>query len=491
MRLKKFILIITFLKLTAAHGLIYGSPEQIINLSPFADSNLLTWRAHQLVFDSLLIEVPGSRDVFRSGLAKSWKISNNKLVYTFVLRNSYWSDGKPLTTEDVKFSFDLITDERFKSPWRATFVGIEKVEISKPNQIRITVKRPDFDLWKNIAVALKIIPSHIYKVPDNLTYSKQMVGSGPYKQLNFSSGARLTLVKNEIWWGFKDQDLKKWFLPEKIILKTILNDSTVENYFIKNEIDVFPAVQQHTGIKKDFSKNSPFYYLKDPNKKTEIIQQLFLNMKNPLFAEREVRSALNLIVEKSQLCHENPSVTASSIDRNKGLNILKKLGWVDSDANGTLDKDGVPFNFEVIYHSKNNEIILTSLKQHLKNYGIGLDLKLLENSLFWKTLTDRNFHSYFDQQDQNEVVLRSVWHSEGFYNSQSFSFRSIDRDIDQLEKTFAPRDRSRLITSLRRRIDEEFPSVMLCKVSSEGYFIHSKYPHKSAKKGLPLWGWYR
>ena len=97
-------------------------------------------------------------------LAESYEISKDKKVFTFKLRkNLSFHDGHPLTTEDVKFSFDAIFDpDNDAAPQIPYFQGIEKVEIVDPLTIKFTAKDTYFQNFDVVASGMFIIPKHFY-----------------------------------------------------------------------------------------------------------------------------------------------------------------------------------------------------------------------------------------------------------------------------------------------------------------------------------------
>ncbi|MBC7420988.1 MAG: ABC transporter substrate-binding protein [Bdellovibrio sp.] len=481
----------------SASAFTYGAQNPVNSLSPFADSNMTQWEIHKLVYDFLLIEIPGTRDIYRAGLAKSWTISKDKKIFDFELRPAQWSDGKPVTVEDVKFSLEHILDAAYKSPWKASFAAVEKIEILSSTKIRISSKFTNYEQWKNIAVTLKILPKHFYQKPSSSNYNKQLLGSGPYKLTNYESAQIINLEKNPLWWGWQDAELKNWFIPEKISFQTVATQYMSANYLQKNKIDIYPIRMSYSVMNLKPKRKDAFYLVYNPNKDPEMLEQIFFNLKNPLFEKKEVRIALNQLVDRANLCtkfYGNKKII-SPYQKEKALAALKKAGWVDSNKDGVLDKnlDGklVSFEFEILYNFQEAEPILTFLKENFKGFGIRINLKSTDNSLFWNTLHEKLFNAYFDRQDENETVLDSEWQTNGYYNNQGFSSIAIDKDLDKLDETYEVKSREKLIKDIRQKINSEATSLQLCYVKHEDFAINSKHSQESIKKGIPIWGWFK
>ncbi len=496
MSAKLLLLYAFFLFSISSSALTYGAPDQITSLSPYADTTLTQWQIQRLAYDFLLIEVPGQRDVFRPGLAKSWKISKDKKVFHFELRKAQWSDQKPVTIEDVKFSVENILDPKYKNPWLSSFSLIEKVEILSPKQLRITLKKADFEVFKNIAVVLKILPKSFYLDPFSEVYKKQLHGSGPYKLSSFKPPNFASLEKNLAWWGWSDPELKSWYKPEKIIFQAVPTATIAGSYFQKNLIDLYPLSSSNAIRNLNLRSKSEVYFVIDPNKNQEIIEQIFFNFKDKIFSDIKMRIALNLLVDRFDLCKK---VYASSkillpFDKKNGLSQLKELGWIDSNKDGVLDRviDGklTSLEFDVLYSSSESEMILTSLKENFKIYGIEINLKSTDSSLFWKILNEKKFQSYLNTQDQKETVLSSEWQSSGFYNNQSFFNAVVDQDFLLLSQTFEPSKRKKLTQDIHKKIAADMPSLILCQINHSDFAIRSSYEKSKIIKGLPIWGWF-
>jgi peptide/nickel transport system substrate-binding protein len=124
-------------------------------------------------------------------LAESWKVSSDGRVYDFTLRKGVkFHNGDPLTSEDVKFSF-----ERYKGTAAATLKErVAAVETPGPLQVRIRLKSPWPDFMTFYAAASGaswIVPKkYVEKVGDE-GYKKAPVGAGPYKFASFTPGVEL------------------------------------------------------------------------------------------------------------------------------------------------------------------------------------------------------------------------------------------------------------------------------------------------------------
>src|SRR5262249_2081621 len=123
-------------------------------------------------------------------------------VFTFTLRkDAKFHDGKPVTSADVKFSFDAIFDPKFNvAHKRPYYENFEKVEAVDAYTVRFTTKNKYF-LNFETAAELDVVPKHFYDVEDGSKKNKTIMGSGPYKLESYDQGQSIMLVRNKDWWG--------------------------------------------------------------------------------------------------------------------------------------------------------------------------------------------------------------------------------------------------------------------------------------------------
>jgi peptide/nickel transport system substrate-binding protein len=183
------------------NAILLHNPEAWLMLS-IDDDSLLQW-------DQNL--------VLRPDLATSWNESANGLTYTFNLRHDVnWSDGVPLTAQDVEYTiaaiinystdhssfFNGMTIPDSKNP---TGVTINSSVVSIPNNYTITfnLPAPYAPLFLNIA-GCAIIPEHIFagqNFSDTTFVNSQFIGSGPFIFSQYVPGDHLTLTANPHYWG--------------------------------------------------------------------------------------------------------------------------------------------------------------------------------------------------------------------------------------------------------------------------------------------------
>jgi peptide/nickel transport system substrate-binding protein len=128
-------------------------------------------------------------------------VSESPLTIEYKLKKGLtWSDGKPLTSEDAKFTYDLIMDPKNKIITRTGWEDIETFETPDDLTVRFTFKKDKpYAPWKTLlgGSETQIWPKHIYEGEDfNKVANSEVVGSGPFKFKEWKKGQSLTIVRN-------------------------------------------------------------------------------------------------------------------------------------------------------------------------------------------------------------------------------------------------------------------------------------------------------
>jgi peptide/nickel transport system substrate-binding protein len=185
--------------------------------------------------DALVKPMPGNP--MAPSLAESWTVSPDGLVYEFVLRKGIrFHNGEPVTTEDVKFSF-----ERYRGTAAGSFKArIAAVEIVDAQRIRFRFKQPwpDFLTFYGTPAtgAGWVVPKkYIEKVGDD-GFKKHPIGAGPYKFGSFTPGVELVLDANEQYW-------RKMPSVKRLILKVITEESTRLAALKRGEADIVYSIR--------------------------------------------------------------------------------------------------------------------------------------------------------------------------------------------------------------------------------------------------------
>lgn len=475
------------------------------------------------VFDTLL-----SRNIetfqLEPALAEKYEISKDGKIITFVLREgAKFTDGSPVTVEDVKFSFEANLNEKLADAVRKVFFeNIDRAEIVDAKTIRFFVKSKYF---KNLDVlsGMEILPKHIYGDPDRKV-SKTMLGSGAYQLEKYDQGQSLVLKKNKNWWGFKVDSFKGFSNFDKIVFRFI-RDRTAQLESIKKGDLSYMALSPEQYLKQ--TEGGPWgkTIVKEQVENSAPKGTLFVafNLKRPLFKDREVRLALSqlfnreFMIEKffynkylpatgpwyQQSPEADPNTHGVKFSPVSARDKLKKAGWADTNKDGILDKivDGqfTNFNFTILHPGAEWEKYLTVYKEELKKSGIDVQLKQLEWNAFQKTIDDRNFDMVaLVWGGAVEGDPKQIWHTSSIAGNGSnfagYSNLELDKMIDEARQELNRAKRQKMMRKIYATIANDHPYIFIANPRYAFYAHSSKImkpqPTFNYAIGIDTW-WFK
>ena len=196
--------------------------------------------------DALLKPMPGN--ISAPSLAESWTLAKDGVTYEFVLRrNAKFHNGDPVTSEDVKFSFD-----RYKGSGAKLLKDkVKEIQTPAPNRVRFIMKEPwpDFIAFYGTSAtgAGWIVPKKYIEKVGEEAYKKAPVGAGPYKFVSFTPGVELTLEAFGDYW-------RKAPSVKRLVMRSIPDETTRAAAVKTGEVD---AAYLFSGAVAEDLKRSP------------------------------------------------------------------------------------------------------------------------------------------------------------------------------------------------------------------------------------------
>ncbi|MCB0366511.1 MAG: peptide ABC transporter substrate-binding protein [Bdellovibrionaceae bacterium] len=482
-----------------------AEPEK---LNPLTSTDNYASHVHQFVIDGLMTTNIETYEM-DPALATSYEEDPKGLWYIFHLRkDAKWHDGKPVTAEDVKFSFDAIANPDLKfdtAHIRPYFENIEKAEVIDTHTVKFIIKKKYFNNFKVLASGgfMAIVPKHVYGDASKKN-TKVLVGSGPYMVDRYDKGKGLVLKRNPNWWGNSDPIYSGHFKWEKIQFRFVKEEMAQLARLEKGEIDFLSEMTPEAYMQK--TNHEPWgktaLKKKVDHKGPRPYGFVGWNFKNPIFAEKDVRIALahlmnrKLMIEKfrfgmsmeatgpwyQQSPYANKKVKPISFNPKKALSLLKAAGWDDKDKDGVLEKGDQKFKFTLMMASKDAEKYMTIYKEDLKKAGIDMEIKIVEWNTFVKALDDKKFDAVMLGWGGGSVDNdpKQIWHSSsaqaGGSNFISYANPTVDKLIDEGRQELDRNKRIQIYQKIYKEIADDAPYAFLF---NNKYFL---YAHTSKMK---------
>ena len=416
------------------------------NLNPFILKSLRTTARGMmdtllgnLVFEPLMTRNADEAFGLYGLLADTADMSEDRRTIEFHLDpRAKWSDGQPVTPEDVLFTYDVFT-EKGRPPYSDRMKKIAKLEKTGERSVRFTFNDLADREFPLIVALTPIIPRHAFdRETFDRTTLKPLVGSGPYTIVDVQPGDRIVFKRNPDYWG-KDVPAKRGFDNyDKITIQYFLNANSQFEAFKKGLCSAY-AGAQYTGMgplqaERDFD----FPAAKDGRVTVEqfqvgippVVTGFLFNTRLKEFADPAVRRALGMLYdfewanknlfggkftrtmsfwqgsELSALGHPatskekallapfpgrvpadvmdgtwRPPVTDGSGQDRKvlraALDLLEGAGY-RIEAGAMLDPQGNPFGFEILTASQEEERLAALYQRTLGKLGIAVTIRALD-----------------------------------------------------------------------------------------------------------------
>lgn len=436
------------------------------------------------IFNSLLkydknLELEGD-------LVESWQISADQKTIRFYLKpNLKWADGQALTSADVLFTWQAVTDEKTASPYASDFQLVKKAFTPDARTFEVTYQEayaPALDSW----AGLQILPKHLLQGQDLHTtaFARKPVGSHYYQLDSWAHGENLKLSRN----------------PNSVLGQAKI-DQLITRIIPDNSAQFLELMADNI----DYMGLDPIKYSRIIPARPELLQKLALykelgnsytymgfNLKHKPFDDKRVRLAINYAIDKQEIIDgvylglginiaspykpgtrwSNPKLQPYPYDPEKARALLKQAGFADSDGDGILERDGKPFTFEIITNqNKEREKSAVLIQRRLKEIGIDVQIRAIE----WASFISR----FIKTGDFDVVVLGwglgldpdqyNIWHSSqqapGQFNFIGYHNPIVDKLLEQGRVELNPDKRQKIYHEFARVLLDDSPIVYL----SAGY----------------------
>ncbi len=481
--------------------LVQAFSVNLKSLTPFVAGDTYSSNVRSYVLERLLIRNPDSLE-WEGLLAESWEISEDGLTFVFKLRDGItFSDGVPMTAEDVVFSFDFIMNPAIDAPsLRAYYSKIDSVVALDSRTVKFHFIEPYFNALA-FAGGIEVMPKHFYAPylarPNDYNQSKGLLlGSGPYRledPTNWSPDRGIVeLQRNPRYWGPVQPSF------DRILWRVIENDSARLTTFRNGDIDSYSSRPIEYGKlvqDKDLSNKAEHWEYMSPVAGYSYIGWNQERDGEPTrFADKRVRQAMTYLIDRERIIDEiylgyaqvamspfnanskqhDPALAPRSYDPERGMELLREAGYADLDGDGVLeDQAGNPFEFELVYFqgSEDTGRLVLFLKDLLARAGILLKPKPTEWSVMLDLFDKRNYESMaLGWSSSLETDLYQAFHSsqieDAGNNFVNYRNPELDRLIEQARATVDEAKRMPLWQQAENLLYEDQPYTFLMRRKS-------------------------
>jgi peptide/nickel transport system substrate-binding protein len=329
-------------------------------------------------------------------------LSEDGTVITFTIRDgAVWSDGTPITADDFVFTYEMILDESntpsSRDPWGT---AVASVEAADESTVVITTNAP-YAPWLS-KFSMPPLPAHVLRpvfesdgTIDSAAWNREPdVVSGPYTFVNWESGSEMNFARNESYFleAPKIDNVNIQFVPDDatVVSALIAGDTDVGTFIAAGDV---PAMRETGNINIELVPSG-------------YNEGIFFNMGeggHPALQDINVRRAIAMLIDRDTINADlnlGINVTGSSFweqtpfqrenaeaipfDPAGATALLDEAGWVDSNGDGTRDKDGTELVLRYVTNTRQvRRDVQAVVQQSFADNGVGVELQNFESDVFF------------------------------------------------------------------------------------------------------------
>lgn len=415
-------------------------------------------------------------------LASDWKVSDDGRVYTFTLRRDVtWQDGQPVTSQDVRFTIATIQAPDFPGNdalarfWRG-------IVVAAPDDwtVTFTLLEP-FAAFPNYA-SVPILPRHLLggvlasDLPTH-PFSFAPVGTGPFRLEAFSREKRtVSLVRYDGYAGEKP-------LLDRVEFRYYDDTQSLLAALKAGEVQGTGTVSIDQLLRPGSLPRNMLIYAPSVSSYTA----LFFNLRSPLFADPEVRRAIERGIDRKRIVkdvlQEHATVGTGPVpdtswayapprtppaDADDAKRILEEAGWKDADGDGVREKGGQRLSFPLLVNDDDAQrmAVAANLVAQLRPIGVRVVPQPLSAPEVSQALSRREFAAalFGWHTASGDPDCYQLWHSSGAEDGLNFSGlrnEEIDRLLEEARQATDREQRKGLYAQFQQVFAEQVPAIVL------------------------------
>ncbi len=443
-----------------------------------------------LIYEGLTTE--NGKGEIQPALAESWEFSPDKKRIVFTMREGLkWSDGAPLTVDDVVFTYnDIYLNEKIPTDYRDILkIGqsraLPSVKKLDERRVEFTIPEP-FAPFLRYAGGISILPAHALResvttkdASGNLKFlstwgtdtdPKKIVSNGMYMLESYTTSERIIFRRNPYYWR-KDSQGKPLPYIERVVWEIVENTDTSFLQYRSGGLDTITVTPEYFSLLKNEENRGKFkIYVGGPTLSTTFLtfnlnkaknsknQALVDPIKSRWFNTVEFRQAVAHAIDRPRLLNnlyrglgelQNSPIYKPSpyyLSPEQGLKVyeynlekakelLKKAGFKYNEQGQLFDADGNRVRFSLLTNAGNKlrEAISAQIKQDLAKIGMQVDYNAIQfNVLMDKIFTQRQWDSYVGSIGGGGVEPNggaNTWSTKGGLHAFNLAAKTGDKPL--------------------------------------------------------------
>lgn len=483
----------------------YQSPK---SLNYYVSNDVLSQHIFTLCYESLLGLDPMTAE-FIPGLACRWTLSDDKRVFTFEIDPAaVWSDGRPVTAADVKWTFDKVMAPasetgRFKVALE-TFTNTPP-RILGPRTIRFVANEAH---WRNLLALgdFCILPSHVYSNADfNKINFEFPVVSGPYRLGTFRENIELRMERRADWWQRRRPSTAHTLNFQTVSYRFFSEQENALESLRKGDIDLLAVYMSRLWNNETSGDRFDRNWIAKQrvrNHEPRGFQGFAMNLRRPPFDDLRVRQALALLLDRDRMnrtlmynayflqrsyfedlygkTNACPNVL-TPFEPEKAHVLLRGAGWLPNPQTGMLEKAGKRLRFTFLTNDAASDKFLALYSEDLKKAGIELkierkdaagwarDLETFNFDMTWVSWTGSLFKDPEPMWSSREADRPTGNNVVGFRDAR------VDALIEKQKTLFDIQARNQVCREIDSILCEHTPYILLWNIDATRLLYWNKF----------------
>jgi peptide/nickel transport system substrate-binding protein len=445
------------------------------NLDPRIGQDAYSERIDNLMFDDLLSR--GDDLDVAPGLAERWEIPDPLTCVFHLHHGAKFHDGRPLTSRDVKWTFDSLLQGKVRSTKAASYRFVDHIDAPDEFTVVFHLKEPDTPLlWSLSDGAVGIVP---WGSGDEMT--RHPIGSGPFRFVSAEADKEVIIERNDDYWGEKPKLPRVRFavVPDATTRALELRKGSGDATINALTPDTVLTLQRDPALAIERAPGTVLAYMG-------------FNLRDPILREVRVRQAIAYALDRAPMIEYlwrgeaqparsilpaqswayNGNVPAYNHDPEKARQLL--------DAAGYLAINGVRFHLTMKTSTdENTRLMVAVMQQQLREVGIVLDIRTFEFATFFADVTHGAFQLYslrWIGGNEDPDIFEYAFHSAKFppngANRGYYSNSKVDSLIDQARREVDQNKRKSTYAELQLILANELPYIDLWYL--DNVLVHNK-----------------
>jgi peptide/nickel transport system substrate-binding protein len=384
---------------------------------------------------------------YRPALASRWERADS-LSWRFHLRpGARWHDGRPVTAEDVRFSFDAFADSIFGAPARPVLAGRVTAEAEDPSTVLVRFAEPSAEQLYDATYHVRVLPKHVWEGRPREgwgadTAVASLVGSGPYRPVRWVRGQFLELAA--------DSRASPQPAIRRAIWRFTADPDAALNLVLSHEADVLETAIGPDRARRAAS-DSALRLVAYPSAAFGFVGFNLRDRRSPL-ADRETRRGLALATDRATLAHSvfgpetktppgpmsqllwiwSDSIPVLPFDRAEAARTLSAAGWRREGRDSVLRRGGRPLAIDILVPttSGSRRRLAEQLQEQWRQVGARVTVTAVDFPVFQERLGAGRFEAYIGAwlDEPSARAIADQWTRAGWGDANYGHYASAGLD---------------------------------------------------------------